>query len=95
MSVNPELNEDQKAGLTNARQKHSTMLTDVPGVVDCQTNSVRIPPGVVVNVRQYLSPFESQKVVEEEVRKMLGLAVIEPSTSSFASSVVLVKKKVS
>ena len=47
----------------------------------------------MVNVRQYPLPFESQKVVEEEVKKMLDLDVIEASTSAFSSPVVLVKKK--
>ena len=44
------------------------------------------------NVKQYPLPFESYKVVEEEVRKMLDLLVIEPSTPFFESPVVLVKK---
>ncbi|KAK7088759.1 hypothetical protein V1264_022640 [Littorina saxatilis] len=68
-------------------------MTDLPGTCDLVQHVVRIPEGAVVNVKQYPLPFESQKVVEEEVKKMLDLDVIEPSISPFSSPIVLVKKK--
>jgi transposase InsO family protein len=90
---NPSLSMQAKQELQAVFQKHQEKMTDLPGTSDLVEHSVRIPEGSVVNVKQYPLPFESQKVVEEEVRKMLALDVIEPSVSPFSSPIVLVKKK--
>ena len=83
---------DARPGGQAVLQKHSKMLTDLPGNVDLLDHHVRLTKDVVVNVRQYPMPFESEAVVRKEVEKMLRLDVIEPSSSPFASPIVLVKK---
>jgi hypothetical protein len=91
--INPELTGSQKKDLKRVFKKHESMLTDVPGSVDIQTHSVKLTGDKVVNVKQYPLPFQSEKVVCEEVEKMLQLGVIEESVSPYSSPVVLVKKK--
>ncbi|KAK7099413.1 hypothetical protein V1264_003555 [Littorina saxatilis] len=89
----PDLSMQAKQKVQAVFQKHQDKMTDLPGTCDLVQHVVRIPEGAVVNVKQYPLPFESQKVVEEEVKKMLDLDVIEPSISPFSSPIVLVKKK--
>ncbi|KAK7109065.1 hypothetical protein V1264_013177 [Littorina saxatilis] len=89
----PDLSMQAKQKVQAVFQKHQDKMTDLPGTCDLVQHMVRIPEGTVVNVKQYPLPFESQKVVEEEVKKMLDLDVIEPSISPFSSPIVLVKKK--
>lgn len=74
-------------------EKHKATMTDLPGETDLGEHSVRLTEHKVVNVRPYPLPFTTEKVVEEEVNKMLELGVIEPSVSPFCSPIVLVKKK--
>ncbi|KAK7116800.1 hypothetical protein V1264_002415 [Littorina saxatilis] len=89
----PDLSMQAKQKVQAVFQRHQDKMTDLPGTCDLVQHVVRIPEGAVVNVKQYPLPFESQKVVEEEVKKMLDLDVIEPSISPFSSPIVLVKKK--
>ncbi|KAK7087226.1 hypothetical protein V1264_021301 [Littorina saxatilis] len=89
----PDLSMQAKQKVQAVFQKHQDKMTDLPGTCGLVQHMVRIPEGAVVNVKQYPLPFESQKVVEEEVKKMLDLDVIEPSISPFSSPIVLVKKK--
>jgi hypothetical protein len=90
---NPDLSMQAKQELQAVFHKHQGKMTDLPGSCDLLEHSVKIPDGAVVNVKQYPLPFESQKVIEQEVKKMIELDVIEPSISPFSSPIVLVKKK--
>jgi hypothetical protein len=85
---NPDLSMQAKQELQAVFHKHQDKMTDLPGSCDLLEHSVKIPDGAVVNVKQYPLPFESQKVVEQEVNKMLELDVIEPSISQFSSPIV-------
>ena len=89
----PTVPLDARPGGQAVLQKHADMLTDLPGDVDLLDHHVRLTQDIVVNVRQYPMPFESEAVVRQEVEKMLRLGVIEPSVSPFASPIVLVRKK--
>ncbi len=56
----------------------------------------RIPlqPGArPVNIRPYKNSYEQKGEIEKQVAEMLQAAIIQKSTSPYASSVLLVKKK--
>jgi len=87
------LSDGSKSAAQRVFAKHSHMLTDLPGHTDLVEHVVRLTEDRPVSVRQYPLPFESEETIRSEVRKMLDMGIIEPSSSPFSSPVVLVKKK--
>ena len=86
------LTATQKAEAQTMLQKHEQILTDLPGNIDIVDHPLNLNTEVPVNVKQYPLPFEAEKTVKEEVKKMLSLNIIEPSTSPYSSPILLVKK---
>ena len=59
-----------------------------------QDHKIVLKEGIVpVNVRSYRYPVYQKNEIEKLVQEMLQYSVIRYNTSSFSSSVVLVKKK--
>ncbi|XP_065268782.1 uncharacterized protein LOC135885080, partial [Emys orbicularis] len=67
-------------------------FTDQPGYTTLVYHNIQMEPGVVIRESTRLLPYRMRQVVEEEVRAMLELGVIEPSQSEWRSPVVLVPK---
>jgi hypothetical protein len=87
------LSEDKVSEAKQVFQRHSDMLTDLPGEGNLCDHAIHLTTDKPVNVKQYPLPFGTQDVMAQEVSKMLEMDIIEPSTSPYASPVVLVKKK--
>ncbi|GFO41580.1 transposon tf2-11 polyprotein [Plakobranchus ocellatus] len=71
----------------------SDVLTALPGHTPSIMHHIELTTDVPIRVKPYPLPFSSQEFVREETAKLLDLGVIEPSTSSYCSPIVLVKKK--
>lgn len=87
------MSDNHKSQAQTVFRKHSHMLTDLPGQTKLVEHTITLTNDKPVNVRQYPLPFESNVTVEEEVKKMLAMGIIDPSSSPYSSPVVLVKKK--
>ena len=70
----------------------SDVLTDVPGRVSVIEHKIILTSEKPVCLKPYRLPFRSRELVEKEIRDMLELNVIEPSTSPYSSPIVLVNK---
>lgn len=70
------------------------VYTNNLGHTKVTTHQIHTEDEIQIRKRAYPVPFYKQEVVEAKVKKMLELGVIRPSTSPWASLVVLVKKKV-
>eukprot|EP00745_Piridium_sociabile_P002381 TRINITY_DN1145_c0_g1_i6.p1 TRINITY_DN1145_c0_g1~~TRINITY_DN1145_c0_g1_i6.p1 ORF type:complete len:1434 (+),score=199.20 TRINITY_DN1145_c0_g1_i6:329-4630(+) len=89
------------AGLSPSRQKDlkavfsdfKEVFTDKPGVAKTDVvHVIRVTSEVPIRLKPYPLPFASKQIVEDEVRSMLELGVIERSQSPYSSPIVLVKK---
>ena len=61
---------------------------------DGHTNALRIPTvGPPINQRAYRMPLTKRKVVEEMIVSMLEDDIIQPSSSAYASPILLIPKK--
>ena len=91
--VNPVLSPQQHSQLVDLLQKYSDIFTDVRKVTNLLHHSIPLTTTDPIRSRPYPVPLSMRGIVKDEVDKMLRLGVIEPSTASYASPIVLVKKK--
>ena len=90
--INPDLKADQKKDIENLVGEFSDRLSPLPGLTDLETHDVELTSSKPVRSKCYHTPYAMRKVIDEEIEKMVQLDVIEPSKSSYAAPVVLVKK---
>ncbi len=67
-------------------------FSHLPGRTDFVHHHIETLPGEVARSRPYRLPKHKKKVVQEELKAMLDLGVIEESHSDWASPIVLVPK---
>ena len=92
-TVGKQLSEVQKSQLNRLLGKFPDVMSSIPGrtteaehkVTTTRARPVRLPP--------YWLPHVHQDLIEKEIKEMLDAGVIEPSSSEWASPIVLVDKK--
>ena len=93
VEINPKLNKAHHAQLVKLLKQYSDIFTDVPKTTNLLEHAIPLTSSDPIHSRPYSVPLSMREIVKEEVDKMLKLGVIEPSTASYASPIVLVKKK--
>ena len=73
--------------------QYPDVFTDIPNRTNLEECTIELDTDDPIRVKPYPVPFALREAVEKEVQDMLKLDVIEPSVSSYASPIVLVKKK--
>lgn len=64
----------------------------LPPSRECDHHFPLINPQLSVNARSYRYPFHQKNEIERQIQEMLKEGIIQPSSSPFASPVVLVRK---
>ncbi|KAM9464160.1 uncharacterized protein ACWYII_009472 [Salvelinus alpinus] len=68
------------------------VFSPFPGQTDVLVHHIHTEPGKKVHIRPYRIPEARRVIAKNEVREMLRMRVIEPSTSEWSSPIVLVPK---
>ena len=88
----PDLSPHQLQQTKELVDGNQEVFSSLPGYTHLVEHEIRTPPGVTVNQRPYRVPEARKKVIEEEVKKMVKLNVIEKSQSAWSNPIVLVGK---
>ena len=91
--INQELSETQKRELRGVLAEFAETMTSVPGRTTLAEHRLDVGTARPIRMPPYRLPYAYRELVREELRDMEQSGVIEPSTSEWASPVVLVKKK--
>ena len=91
--VNEALTVRQKQELQALFDKYAGTLQSTPGRMSLAEHRIDVGQSPAVRQPPYHLPHAYRDVVKEELQEMERSGVIEPSTSEWASPVVLVKKK--
>lgn len=85
--------ENQPEVVRPLLQKWATVWTEAKGITSATKHQILTTDELPIRKRAYRVSPHKQAIIEEQIRKMLGEGVIEPSTSAWASPVVLVPGK--
>ena len=92
IKINPELSESQKTELRNLVTEFKDVITDIPGSTDLIEHEIRLNSNEPVRSKPYTAPYALNQCIKDEIKSMLQMGIIEPSSSPYASPVVIVKK---
>ena len=87
------LTEVQRAELQVVFQEFPEVFRLVPGRTSITEHSIYVGDSTPIRQKSYRIPYSQRELVETELDQMLQLEVISPSTSPWASPIVLVTKK--
>ena len=93
VTIDPSVNSVRHQHLKNLLQKYSNIFTNLPGGTDLVKDHFEMLSETPVRQRPYRLPEALKAAVKKELAQMLAQGVIRPSTSPWASPLVIVEKK--
>ena len=88
----PDLTKSERQQLLRVIQEFEKVLGPAPGRTTVIEHSINVAEEVPIHQKPYRVPYSKREVVKAEIQKMLEAKVIRPSTSPWASPIVLVEK---
>ena len=93
MKLGDELPEDKRRVLKDLVRRYPDVFTDMPGETDVIQHQIRLSDDTPIRCKPYPLPYAMREELRNEVDTMLEMGVVRPSTSPYASPIVMVKKK--
>ena len=91
--VAPSLSCEQKQQLQQVMGAFPTVFQTMPGHTDVVEHEIHVGDVTPIRQRPYRIPYSRRELVKRELDEMMAAGVIQPSTSPWASPIVLVEKK--
>ena len=91
-SISESVSQIQNTEMSEILENHSKPFTDVPGRTKDISHKLKTSTESPNRLRAYRTPHSLRPKVKAEIDNMLKLGIIEPSTSAWASPIVVVAK---
>ena len=88
-----ELNKPQQQEMINTLSRHEEVFSNIPGKTNIIKHKIELTENNPIRSRPYPLPYAIRKNLVKETEDMLSLGIIRESNSTFASPIVIVKKK--
>ena len=92
VEIGPMLTEEERGVVKELCEKYKTLFSDRPKQARVEPYKLKMRENKVIRSRPYSIPYHLKEKVEEEIREMEKDGYLEPSVSSYASPLVVVKK---
>ena len=93
VNINPALSQEEQHQVRSLVQEFSGTFSEKPGRTTLMEHDIKLTTDTPVRVKQHVLPYSMMQAVNDEVRSMIELGVIERSESPYCSPVIIVKKK--
>jgi RNase H-like domain found in reverse transcriptase/Reverse transcriptase (RNA-dependent DNA polymerase)/Integrase zinc binding domain/SCAN domain len=91
--INPDLSEEKKQKLRELLEEYQDVFSDVPTKTHLITHEIKLNTDEPVYCKPYKVPINMVSKVNDELKQMLDQGIIERSNASYASPMVIIKKK--
>ena len=91
--VGAQLDISQKEQLSDVIKQFADVLQNVPGRTNLTVHHIETGSALPIRLPPYRLPHAYRDAVQAELQQMLESDIIEPSSSEWASSIVIVNKK--
>jgi len=91
--ISPELSETQQADIRVFLDEYKDIFTDVPSITTLGEHKIQLTTSEPIKEKEYSLPDAMTETLDEEIDSMLAMGVIEESSATYASPVVMVKKR--
>jgi hypothetical protein len=91
--INPELSESDKTKLWTLVEEYGDIFSDVPTPTNLIKYDIKLKSDEIIREKPYKIPVHLVDAVDRELKAMLDNGWIEKSDSSYASPMVIVKKR--
>jgi len=92
VEISSDLSESQRQEVVDLLEEIQYVFTDVPALTTLGEHSITLTTDEPVHSKPYPIPHAMQETVDRELENMLQMRIIEPSTSPYASPIVVVRK---
>ena len=93
VKINPDLNDDDKRKVVKLLKEFQDIFSDVPTTTHLIKHKIKLKTDEPICCKPYKVPIHMVERVNKEIDQMMRNAIIEKSSSNFASPMVVVKKK--
>ena len=93
VNICTKLSKRQKKQVWELLEEYQDILTSNPGRTSLGEHCIEVTTDQPVRTKAYPLPYAVWELIQKEVNEMLRMGIIEPSNSTYSSSVVMVKKK--
>ncbi|KAK3741497.1 hypothetical protein QZH41_002963, partial [Actinostola sp. cb2023] len=92
VEISDELDDEQKQQIKEMLEEYSDVLSGTPNMTNAAIHQIDTGDSTPIRGAPYKIPQKLEEEVNKEIEKMLALGIIRPSTSPWASPVVIVPK---
>ena len=92
VKISDRLDEEQTRQVRQLVYEYRDIFTDIPKVTNLGEHSITLTSSEPIRGKAYPLPHAMKEILDKELDTMLNMGIIEPSTASYASPIVMVKK---
>ena len=89
--LNDRLEQNQIVKLRDLIKKYHSVFSSIPGKTDLVEHNIELTAETPVRSRPYRASHRQTEILQEEIKKMLALGIIEIGESEYASPMILVE----
>ena len=93
VETRPNLTDEQRNEFLDLAKQFTNLFTEAPGATDIVQHHIKLIADEPVRSRPYPVPYSIRESLKRDISDMIKMGVIRESSSSYASPVVVVKKK--